>query len=438
MGRKRRAKPSRVRSTSSVTARSPASIMPRSADHAPIYHASIRVDIRLSHRRIASSLPRTGASRVVPVSRSSGAPRTWSARVESDFDFNASPAPFELDAAPHRRDDGGCGEVRNLGYRILDERGDVAHRFRGDRSCVVRVPTPRKNRQGRRLTDRFPGSGGAPYRRIGDSPPSLGASSVVGLECGPDERLCAAHLRRAPDLVGGRLALVEGVPQPLQGGVIADQSAKTEAIHHGARRACDPGGNALEGGVHDPVAQRGSRETDHPDGQLRNVGFAGLVGDRDPDIPRKLGAEFMDSEGGQQAHDGARNPRANGRVGVVLGRFGVGHAIEAAAPRVRPSRLPRSAAVTGSPDQVRQRRVGGRTSSRLGLPEGTHVQNCRHSKITAYFLYRALNEHSCVRAVAPFRVSLRLRLLVAVRRRGIPQAVAREPLDRRFHTPIRP
>ena len=46
--------------------------------------------------------------------------------------------------------------------------------------------------------------------------------------------------------------------------------------------------------------------------------------------PRELGAETVDAQGGQQANDSARNPRADGGEAVVLGRFGAGKAVETA------------------------------------------------------------------------------------------------------------
>ena len=59
-------------------------------------------------------------------------------------------------------------------------------------------------------------------------------------------------------------------------------------------------------------------------------GVRALCADRDPDIARKLGADFVNAQGGQQADDGARDPRADGGVGVVLGQFGLGEAVETA------------------------------------------------------------------------------------------------------------
>ena len=93
-------------------------------------------------------------------------------------------------------------------------------------------------------------------------------------------------------------------------------------------RTGDAGGNSLEGSVPYSVAQRCTRKSDHIDRQLGKVGRAGLVRDCDPDFPRELGTEAMDAKGRQQADDSARNPRADAGEGVVLGRFGVGTAVE--------------------------------------------------------------------------------------------------------------
>ena len=38
----------------------------------------------------------------------------------------------------------------------------------------------------------------------------------------------------------------------------------------------------------------------------------------------------MNTQGGEQTHDGARDASADGGEGVVLGRFGIGEAVETA------------------------------------------------------------------------------------------------------------
>ena len=86
-------------------------------------------------------------------------------------------------------------------------------------------------------------------------------------------------------------------------------------------------GNTFEGRVHDAVVQRRAGETDHSDRQARH-GRTGLVRDRDPDPRRKLGANVVHAQRGEQAEHGVRDPGAHGGVRVVLRDFRIGAAVE--------------------------------------------------------------------------------------------------------------
>lgn len=53
--------------------------------------------------------------------------------------------------------------------------------------------------------------------------------------------------------------------------------------------------------------------------------------DAEPDVARRLSADFVDSERRQQADDAGRHACAHHGEGIVLGQLGVGHPVKAAA-----------------------------------------------------------------------------------------------------------
>lgn len=61
--------------------------------------------------------------------------------------------------------------------------------------------------------------------------------------------------------------MVEDIPDRLECHVHTHYAAETETVHDRAGGVSDPGGNALELSVLDPVAQRGAGETDDSDRQ---------------------------------------------------------------------------------------------------------------------------------------------------------------------------